>query len=1205
MPNTPSDAISGIGSRYELGEVLGQGGFGIVYRAYDRTRGLTVALKKLQRVSPHALYRFKTEFRAMADIAHPNLVRLYELRNDGEEWALAMELIEGQDLLRYVRPGGSYVATPTTFSTDSLDDAPAPPPPPAASAAFDEARLRGAFGQIARAIDALHTRGVLHRDLKPSNVRVTDQGRAVVLDFGLAIELEHGKQTGVIAGTPDYIAPEHAAGEAIAEPSDWYAFGVMLYEALTGRVPFSGPPMQVLQQKAFFRAPDPRVDLPQIPADLAQLAQRLLEPKPQDRPDSAQILAILAAGAAARSPRSSPLVGRESELASLGEALERVQREQAPTVVWVLGESGMGKTALVRHFMEESLQHRQVVALSGRCYEREALPYKGLDNLVDRVARWLSTSEQLAALTPRYAGALVQLFPVLGALDKGAWTRAPGDVQDPFERRRRASSSLRDLLGRVGERWDTVFFLDDVQWSDKDGAELLSELLVPPDAPPILWLLSCRAGDLDRSPIYQKLAAMPQIHQQTLRVQPLDASTAVALASALLAEGRHRDQAERIARECQGNPYFLDQLARLARGGTSAPEASLDALIRDRVEALPEPARRMLSAVAVAGRPIPSQIAARVAGGNPGESIDPLLVARLVRLGADTTEERIETWHDRIRETVVASQTPERLRELHLRLARELEGQGDPEAIAEHYRGAGMPDEAARRFAQAGDDAAAVLAFDRAARLYREALDGAAWGEERPKLLAKLGEALYTAGRLSEAAASFKEAASGAEGAFALAMRHAAAMSLLQGGHVVEGSAIIREVLGVVGLRLPGSAREALPALLWRRLLVRLGGGRFREKPTEKQSQALQFRADVCWSVAAGLVFVDSVRAALFQSEMLIVARKLGDPVRYTRALLFEIGFGAIGGGRARAHMRAAVARAEAFVGRLRDPQLDAALLLNTGVIHLFRGEWAEAVARYDRALELYRTRCSGVTWEKDSAILFTLRCQFYLGRVAEMVALTDQAVREAEGRGDRYLLNYAGLRNTPYCALVRDEAADLPERLDQHLASLKLGDFFYQHLQCLCSTVDAELYLGRGDRALARVQAAWPAIARSLMLRNQYSFIETWFTRGRAALAGGGDDVALCARKLRGERMPWADACAALLEAGLAIRDGSSAAIDKLEEAARGYEACEMALHAGAARRRIGQLRGDQSAVAAVEDWLRGQGVVNPGAFCRIVLAV
>ncbi|HEX4446659.1 MAG TPA: serine/threonine-protein kinase, partial [Polyangiaceae bacterium] len=174
--------------RYRARRCIGAGAVGAVYEAFDAERGVTIALKRLRHFSPAALYHFKQEFRTIADVHHPNLVRLHELvATEDREVFFTMELVRGADLVAHVREGG----------------------------APDFDRLRDALRRLAEAVQALHAAGKIHRDIKPSNVLVTAEGRVVLLDFGVATELSRSGDDDAedqpIVGTASYMAPEQAA----------------------------------------------------------------------------------------------------------------------------------------------------------------------------------------------------------------------------------------------------------------------------------------------------------------------------------------------------------------------------------------------------------------------------------------------------------------------------------------------------------------------------------------------------------------------------------------------------------------------------------------------------------------------------------------------------------------------------------------------------------------------------------------------------------------------------------------------------------------------------------------------------------------------------------------------------------------------------------------------------------------------------------
>src|SRR5262245_22752817 len=174
-------------NRFEVRGSLGSGGMGTVYRALDRRLGREVALKTLRNVTGRDLYRFKREFRSLADLVHPNLVTLHELHTNGDEWFFTMELVEGKTLIEHVRPSARDTPTATPGSQDATGVLVAAPRTrqDVVDAPLDVARLRAVLPGLVEGVMALHAGGKLHRDLKPSNAMVTRDGRVVLLDFGL------------------------------------------------------------------------------------------------------------------------------------------------------------------------------------------------------------------------------------------------------------------------------------------------------------------------------------------------------------------------------------------------------------------------------------------------------------------------------------------------------------------------------------------------------------------------------------------------------------------------------------------------------------------------------------------------------------------------------------------------------------------------------------------------------------------------------------------------------------------------------------------------------------------------------------------------------------------------------------------------------------------------------------------------------------
>ena len=410
--------------RFTLLRRLGTGGMGVVYEAHDRTMDKVVALKTLTRAEAEHIYRFKREFRALADVSHANLATLYELMSDEQNWFFTMELVDGVTFIQYVRHEAMGVpatdidntlraprenllrAADSEADTEifdsshiSYDSAEMPAFVDESIAGtnykLDETRLRSALRQLAEGVNRLHEMGKLHRDIKPSNVLVTEEGRVVLLDFGLVEDVNPEMHETLLAGTPDYMSPEQGAQMRISKASDWYSVGVMLYQALTGRLPFRGKFFEVMLRKQTRDPIQPREINPQVPRDLNELCLKLLRRDAETRPTGREILRVLGVkrspGAVSPAMRDVAFIGRERQLAELHDAFDATREGQTVTA-YVHGNSGMGKSTLIRTFVEQVKEKAEnVIVLQGRCYERESVPYKALDGVVDSLSKHLAT----------------------------------------------------------------------------------------------------------------------------------------------------------------------------------------------------------------------------------------------------------------------------------------------------------------------------------------------------------------------------------------------------------------------------------------------------------------------------------------------------------------------------------------------------------------------------------------------------------------------------------------------------------------------------------------------------------------------------------------------------------------------------------------------------------------------------------------------
>jgi serine/threonine protein kinase/predicted ATPase len=1290
--------------RFVLQRRLGAGHFGVVYQAYDRQRNRMVALKTLKQMDAKALYRFKQEFRTLADVSHANLVSLYELLNEGDEWFFTMELVQGSDLLEYIVNGprsswvpaslemestrtalpdfAGWLTLDTKASTFAADQAYEPraehasvetPLPKSRITLTPEylQRLRSAFAQLASGICALHDAGIQHRDIKPTNVLVTQQGRVLLADFGLATAVQTGMQIGDsmqsvhAAGTPAYMAPEQTRGE-VSEAADWYSVGVMLYEALTGSLPFVGSIADMFIAKQRQDGPPPSLLSPDVspnvspnvspgvPQDLDELCAGLLRLSPGARSGRREILQVLReAGPSipeaepAATPRAAPLIGREKHLAILREAFLATQNHRTATVC-VHGPSGMGKTILVRGFLR-ALRERvpDVVVLTGRCYERESVPYKAFDSLVDSLSRYLKRLRPLEAerLMPRDVLALARLFPVLQEVPAVAQARRRVlDILDSQELRRRAFGALRELLARLSDVAPLVLFIDDLHWGDLDSGALLGELLSPPEPPNLLLVVCYRSEEAERSPLLrlflarlekerleevrqEKAAADPAIIFETLNVEQLVPEEAEELALVLLGPERAEapESAKAIARESGGSPFFLNELVRYALSGEALSgegvtgEITVERVIQARVKQLPEPDRRLLEFVAVASKPIRLEAVWNAAGldvaqGDAQGAVSTLRGARLVRTREIADGEEIESSHDRVRETIVGHLSKEALRECHRNLAMALVAlpDSDPETLAQHYYGAGELSSAAEYALRAADRAAEALAFDRAAGLYRMALDlRPAAGPQDPGLYVKLAQALVNAGRGFQAAQNFLAAADLSTALDAVELRRRAAEQFLCSGHTDQGLATLSKVLNSVGMRLPETPGGAILSLVWYRALLKLRGLNFRERDASQIPPEQLNRIDCCWSVSAGLGVMDPLRAAGFQARQVLLALRAGEPYRIARALAQEISYSALPGEPARPAAEKLAQKTLALAEKVGNPHAIALATVNAGIAARLQGRYKVALELVERAEKIFREKCTGVQWELASCAVFTVEILSWTGEIRKLGQLLPAYLKEAQERGDRYAIGTL-LHQT--ATLAADDPAQARENLRRGMEGWTHEGFRVQNSFALIALTETDLYCGDAQAALDRVEQAWPSLKKSLLLHMQAQRIASPQLRARAALAmgaAGHDDrylqeVEREARGIERERVLWGTGLALLLRAGVAATRGKRQdALALASSAQAACQAADMLLYAAAAQRRRGELLGGaegQALVTAADSIMAAQDVKNPSRFTAML---
>jgi predicted ATPase len=632
----PFSAGSRVGP-YDILSQLGAGGMGEVYRAHDPRLGRDVALKVIRRTlvvdgagerrDSDAIDRLLREATLASGLNHPNIVTIHETGVVDEDRYIAMELVEGTTLRKI------------------------------ASESVPFERALGIARQVAEALAVAHAAQIVHRDIKPENVMVRPDGYTKLLDFGLARLHETAvtagptapaSERGLIVGTVGYMAPEQARGESAAPEADVFAFGVVLYELLTGKHPFMASSQLGTLHALMWETPEPpSLVNPDVPRSLDQLVLEMLQKDQRLRPAAAEVLYRLALAhdssaatalssmtvshRAARTSRA--VVGRDPEMDALLHEFERVQRGTGRLVV-LSAEAGVGKTTLLDAFVRLLEDRGEAVRIGrGRCSERLAgseayLPVLEVLDSLQHHEQLGSLSRLIRALAPNW---YVQIMPP-SANDSSAARLAADTAGGSQERLKREISALLDEVARMQP---VVLCFDDVHWADPSTTDLLGYLARRMEHTRLLLIVTCRPSELAqaRHPFLPlKLDLIARGVARELTPGHLDETAIGRYLSLQFTDHRlPRSFASVIHQRTEGHPLFVVDLLRdlrrrqilrqqdgrwiltedLASLERAMPE-SMRSLVQRKIDALDEDDRRLLGAASVQGIDFDTAILAAV-----------------------------------------------------------------------------------------------------------------------------------------------------------------------------------------------------------------------------------------------------------------------------------------------------------------------------------------------------------------------------------------------------------------------------------------------------------------------------------------------------------------------------------------------------------------------------------------------------------------
>lgn len=769
-------------SRYKLLRRIGAGGMGIVYEAEDTRDGKRVALKVLL---PHAaeeaegILRFKREYRALARLRHPNIVRVFDAGIDEDTPFIAMEFLNGKDVRSYLRgfPEG---------------------------APRDREMLR-ILRQLLGALAHIHGRRIVHRDLKPENILVTGDGRVKLMDFGVARLFRAPTSSSGLLGTFAYMAPEQVTtGEADGR-SDLYAVGILIFELITGRYPFPvEPPAAALHHHVntppeLIRHLNPKAD-----PMLANLAHRLLEKDPMDRLQSAEeAMSFLSSGSESQStllPDSVELPGqlfvprfvaREPELEILDGVVSDASAGRGRFVL-IEGPSGVGKTRLVEELRNRV--RRRTHVLIGQCAPEGMQAYGAFQGILDGIAQIASRASEdvVQKILGRDVALVSAVSPRLSQLGGPVNT----SHLDAGERKIRLHKAMVGVVGRLALTKSVVLVIEDLHWADSLALELIWDaartLLAPRPGGvtgetvcPVAIIASRRSmaeGPDPSEALIRRLESRVRITRRM--VGALGEADVAEMLRTMTGVSRPQPHVvETLMAETQGLPLLVQELIQswvqdgvLVRhragwsykdqpldagesfGPDSAPSlraiaaappeeaeisddgsapkkssprrAGRDDVVLAKLRVLSEPARELVERLALLGRVLPSDLVSAVSALGEDQLLDAIdELVRTTVLVEDVGQDgvRYRFYHEGFREAVARGLQKNKRQKLHLALARTLERRFADRRVelanvlARHFRSGGQAERAVRYLKMAAASAAARGDLDGAMRRFEDA----------------------------------------------------------------------------------------------------------------------------------------------------------------------------------------------------------------------------------------------------------------------------------------------------------------------------------------------------------------------------------------------------------------------------------------------------------------------------------------------------
>jgi len=723
-------------NRYRLISEIDSGGMGTIYRAHDQLLDRDVALKLLTNPSLGEEGRTKLlrEAQAAAKLNHPNIVSVYDAGIHEENTFIVMELVEGASV--HLKP------------PKGIDE------------------IIHLTQQVCSALEHAHSHNIVHRDLKPENVLIAQDGTAKLMDFGLARSIASRLTSeGSIQGTVFFMAPEQALGQPTDHRTDFYSLGVMLYELVSGQLPFkSDDPLQVISQHIYAPVVPPSFHNAHIPCDLEELILRLLSKSSEDRPQNAtQILDMLRVidldkvdlePEAAISPIErivrGRIVGRDSELQEAAWIWRKAAAGEGQ-VLLISGEPGIGKTRFIQE-LRTLVEVEGGRVLVGECYTEGSAPCSPIAQILRQVLN--AEDMKRINLHQSYLADLIKLAPDLQFLYPDL---TPNPQLDPESEQERLFESFVALCTILSKSKPLLLTIEDAHWADSCTLQFLRHIARRSKSAGLrlLIVLTYREVELDETlALNAMLHDLNREHLATrIKLLRLSREGTQELLNVMFQENVTRELFESIYLETEGNPFFIEEVCKALiedgklyiqdgqwqRRETEELEIpqSVRIAIQSRIGKLSAEAQDALRLAAIFGREFEYETLKAVCDHDEDTLIDSLEHAEQAQIifelpkdsnGRGTSGTSFAFAHALIPSTLRESVSGLRRQRLHLRAAIALEriypNRLDELAprIGQHFAEAGNGRKAAEYLLKAGDNARKLYAYQEAIDAYEHAL---------------------------------------------------------------------------------------------------------------------------------------------------------------------------------------------------------------------------------------------------------------------------------------------------------------------------------------------------------------------------------------------------------------------------------------------------------------------------------------------------